>query len=89
MPKFVVKADPDQLWRFDPVSDAAEIAGFEIEAYCAEGAAMKVYGRGLASGLKNFVVLRDGVIVARLYPMKYPIAMLLDSPMSYIRSLFR
>lgn len=80
--QFVVKANPKELWRFEGESES--IIGFQIAAFSPEGAAMKACKRGLTEGLKNYVVEKDGVLVASLYPMRYPLKMLLDAPEEYL-----
>jgi hypothetical protein len=82
---FVVKADPGQARFLDTDLNADVIAGFEIRAFTPEGAAMKAWDRGLVRiGLKNCVVEKDGIIVAKLYPMRFPLKMFLDAPKSYL-----
>lgn len=72
------------MWRFDQDCEADQIAGFGIEAFTPEGAAIKAYNRGfIRGGLKNYVVTLNGATVARLYPMLYPLLMLLDAPVEY------
>jgi hypothetical protein len=87
---FLVKAKPEEMWRFNPDLDRAIIAGFKIKAFTPEGAAQKACNRGLIKvGLKNCVVDLDGERVANLYPMKYPPMMFFDTPLDYLLGVTR